>query len=244
MTFPPGADLYQAVTPGGTATLTQMFETFYGSAQPQRVSGATVTIAPAGSAPVVGPTSAGLTSVDEATYSYTWSPPAGTPPGDYLVTFAGTGPAGTITYVQAVTVAVPPQLSPSPGVYATVAQYQEQIGDTVSPDQLVSATLRAASEIIDGALMSAVYATDANQMPTNPGVISILMRATCAQAQFMIANNDPANVKSQYAYTSQGGMQVSRAASAQGQTRPPLAPRAALILQTSGALPGSPLRGF
>jgi hypothetical protein len=242
VTVPFGADAIQAVTPGGAVTLTQTFETTYGSGQPQPVSGVTITISQGGVA-VLGPTSSGVTGGGPS-WSYTWKPAASMTPGDCLVTFTGTGTSGPVTYTQAVTVAALPSALPSPGVYATVSQYQDFTGDTNSPAQSVTATLRAASEVIDRAMIGAVYRTDADSMPTDPGIISIFMRATCAQAQFMIANNDPANVKSQYAYTSQGGMQVSRGKSAQGQIFPPLAPRAAGILQTVGALPGAPLLGF
>lgn len=108
----------------------------------------------------------------------------------------------------------------------------------------MTVTLRRASEVIDRAMIGASYRTDADAMPTDPGIIDVFMRATCAQCQFMLANNDLANVKSQYAWTNMGGMQVTRTASAQGQVFPPLAPQAAAILQVAGALPGAPLLGW
>lgn len=243
MTIPYSTDLYQAVTPGGSITLTQMFETHYGSGTGQPVSAVTITIGQGG-APVVGPTGTGVTSPDSVTFTYTWLPPAGTAPGDYLAQWAGTGPAGLITYTQGIIVALPPQTLPSPGVYATPGQYEAWSGDTQTPSQVVEITLRRASEVIDWAMISAAYATDQDSMPTNPGIIDVFMRATCAQCQFMLANNDPANVKSQYAWTSTGGLQVSRTATAQGQKFPPLAPQAAAILQTIGALPGAALIGW
>jgi hypothetical protein len=243
--LPFSADLYQAVSPGGQVTLTQMFETFLGSAQAQAVSGATITITPAGGgAALAGPTSAGLVSADEATYTYTWSPPASAPPGDVLAVFSGTGPDGVITYTQVVTVAAPVTLTPAPGQYASVEQYQAETGDTWTPAQRVQVRLRRASETIDRALIGAQYAVDANGMPTDPGIINILMRATAAQAEFDIANNDPAHVKSQYSSTSVGGISATRTASAQGQPFPPLAPNAAQILHTVGAVPGAPLLGW
>jgi hypothetical protein len=104
--------------------------------------------------------------------------------------------------------------------------------------------MRRASEVIDRAMIGAVYRTDANSMPTDPGIMDVFMRATCAQCQFLLALNDPANVKSQYASTSMGGVSQTRTANAQGQAFPPLAPQAAVILQTAGALPGAPLLGW
>lgn len=237
------ADLYQAVLPGGAATFTVTFETFYGSGIPQPVTGVTITVA-AGGTPVLGPTSTGVTPSGISAFTYQWLPPATTPPGDYLVTWTGTGTSGPVTYTQAVTVAAPPSPVPAPGVYATITQYQDYTADVTTPANLVTANLRLASEVIDRAMIGAVYRTDADAMPADPGVIDVFARAVCAQCQFQVANNDPAFVKSQYAYTSTGGMQVTRAKSAQGQVFPPLAPRAAMILQTVGALPGAPLMGF
>jgi hypothetical protein len=239
------ADLYQAVSPGGQVTLTQMFETFYGSAQQQAVSGPTITITPAlGAAAVVGPTSAGLVSADEATYTYVWSPPASTVPGDYLAVFSGAGPNGVISYAQAVTVAAPVTLTPAPGAYAGEGQYREETGDQWTPAGRVLRALRRATETLDRCLIGAQYAVDANGMPTDPGIVNVFMRACCAQAEFDLANNDPAHVKSQYSSTSVGGISATRTASAQGQALPPLAPNAAQILQTVGALPGAPMLGW
>lgn len=237
------ADLYQAVLPGGAVTFTVLFETFYGSGVPQPVSGVTITVSSAG-VPVLGPVSAGVTPAGTSRFTYQWLCPLGTAPGDYQVTWNATGTSGQVTYAQAVTVAAPPLTIPAPGVYATVSQYQDFTGDTTSPPQIVAASLRLASEVIDRAMIGASYATDADSMPADPGVISVFKRATCAQCQFQLANNDPSFVKSQYAYTSQNGMQVSRAKAAQNQLFPPLAPRAAGILQTVGALPGAPLLGW
>jgi hypothetical protein len=244
--LPFGADLYQAVSPGGTVALIQMFETAVGSAIPQAVSGVTITItaAQAGALPAVGPTGAGLVSADEATFTYQWSPPASIVPGDYLAVFSATGPNGAVAYTQVVTVAAPPVLTPAPGVYATVAQYREEIGDSWTPDMRVQARLRRASETIDRAMIGAAYTVDANGMPIDPGIINVFMRATCAQVEFDLANNDPAGVKSQYSSTSVGGVSATRTARAQGQAFPPLAPAAAQILHTVGGLPGAPLLGW
>lgn len=242
MSVPYSSDIYQAVVPGGQVTFLQIFETFYGSGFPQTVSGVTITITPAaGGAAVLGPTGAGLVTPDQATYTYAWNCPVGTAPADYSVVFTGTGPHGAITYTQAVVVASPPNPSPMPGVYASFPQYQAWSGDTWTPASLVTTALRRASEVLDMYLIGAVYATDADSMPTDAGVIDVFMRATCAQSQFMLAANDPAWIKPMYSSVSMGGVTQTRAASAQNQGVPPLAPMAAVILRTAGVLPGAPL---
>jgi hypothetical protein len=241
MSVPYSSDIYQAVVPGGSVTFQQMFETSFGSGIEQPVTGVTVTITLAGSPPpLLGPTSAGVVAIDTATYSYTWNPAATVAPGNYLAAFTGTGPNGPIVYTQAVLVASPPSPVPMPGVYATLAQYQAWSGDSVTPASLVTPTLQRASEVLDYYLKGAVYATDADSMPTDAGVIDVFMRATCAQCQFMIALNDPAFVKSQYASTSMGGVALTRSQAAQGRMVP-LAPMAAVILGNAGVLPGAPL---
>lgn len=248
MTFPAGQGgqgNYAYVVPGGEVTLTAKYETYAGSGLEQPVSGAEITIAPAaGGPPVIGPTSDGLTAIDEATYQYRWLPPATTPPGDYQAAWNATGPDGTLTITLGVTVVALPGESPSPGVYCTIAQYRDETGDTTTPDFVIQRHLRRACDIIDGALISAVYPVDADSMPTVPAHIQLFMRATAAQIEYMVANNDPANVKQQYASTSMGGVSQTRTASAQGGVMPRLAPAAAVILQQDGALPGAALLGW
>lgn len=242
MTVPYSSDLYQAVLPGGAVTFTVMFETHYASGFPQPVTGVTITITPnGGGTPVLGPTSAGIVAADSSHYSYQWLPAATTAPGDYSVLWSATGTSGTVSYTQAVTVSAFPARLPAPGVYASTAQYRAWSSDAFSPDDLVTTALQRATEVIDRALIGAVYATDADGMPLDAGVLNVFMRATCAQAQFILANNDFANVKSQYSSTSMGGVSQTRASSAQNQMFPPLAPQAAAILQVAGVLPSAPL---
>jgi hypothetical protein len=237
VSMPANQDNFTYVLPGGQVTLTAVFQTYAWSGVEQPVSGVQITITPvAGGAAVIGPTSAGITQVDEATYTYQWEPPLAIAPGDYQVQWAAATPSGVAPVSLVVTVVALPSESPSPGVYATIAQYQAWSGDLATPPSIVTTTLRRASEVLDLYLVGAVYPADADGMPTNPSHIDLFMRACCAQTQFELANNDPALVKSQYASTSMGGVSQTRTASAQGQRLPPLAPRAAAILQTGGAL--------
>jgi hypothetical protein len=240
MTTPVAPDptgIFQYVVPGGQVVLTAQFETFYGSDVEQAVSGTTITITAVTSGTVaVATTSAGITQNDPATFTYAWSVPTSTVPDDYTVLWAATGPNGAQTITQTVTCVPLPSPTPGPGVYATPAQYVAWSGDTSVPVWLLQTTLRRASEVIDAYAVGAVYETDADEMPTQPGVIDLFMRATCAQCQFELANDDPARVKSQYSSISVGGVSRTRAPGALQQTAPPLAPQAAIILRTSGLL--------
>lgn len=240
MSMPYNQDNFAYVLPAGQITLTAVFQTYAWSGTEQPVSGVQITITPvSGGSPVYGPTSGGITTVDEATYTLNWQPPASIRAGDYTVTWTSASPELTIT--QAVTVVALPAESPVPGVYATVAQYQAETGDLFTAAAKVQRELRTATRVIDLVLIGAVYPTDADSMPTSPAHIALFMEATCAQAEFQIANNDPALVKSQYSSTSMGGVNQTRTAAAQGQVMPPLAPKAAAILQINGALPSAPL---
>lgn len=231
------------VLQGGQITLTGRFYTYAGSGIPADVSSLTITITPAsGSVPVIGPTPAGIVHASAGVYTYTWAVPLSTVPGDYTVLWQGTGTSGAAADGQVVTVAADPSGSPSPGVYATVAQYRAWSKDQGTPDAAVSMWLQRASEVMDAtALVGAVYATDDNSMPTDPMVIDCFMRACCAQAQFEIANNDPALVKDQYTSSNVGGVALTRAAAATARSLPPLGPRALAILRTAGVLPAAPL---
>jgi hypothetical protein len=130
---------------------------------------------------------------------------------------------------------------PLPGVYASVAQFRNWSGDLGTPSQRVQVALQRASEQMDVALVAAVYRVDADGMPLDAGLVNVLVRATSAQAQYIIAVNDDANVKREYASTSVGGVSTSRAAGMQSMALPPMAPQALAILRVAGVLPAAPL---
>lgn len=237
------------VMQGASITFTRLFETWIGSGQAAPASGVTISITAAstpggGSGTPLTPTPA--PSVDGANYSYAWLVPAATAPGDYVVTWTGTGGLNgstVLTYEQYVTVAAnPPQsITPAPGQYATVAQYQNWSGDFTTPTTIVQTKLYRASEDMDRALIAAVYATDANGRPTDALVVDVLMRATCAQVQFLLDDNDDSGVKRQYSQTNVAGVQATRTKAAQSPEMPPLGPRALSILHTNGVIPSAVL---
>lgn len=229
------------VLQGAQITLTNLFETYPGSGQGGTATGVTIGITAAatpggGSGTPVPPTSVGVAALSVSLYQFVWSCPSGQPVGDYLVTWSGTVNAVAETYVQTVTVAAVASGAPAPGVYATVAAYRAWSGDQFTPDDSVSVMLQRASEAMDHYLVGAVYRTNANGMPTDPMLIDVLSRATSAQCQFMLADNDPTGVKRQYSSTSMGGVSTSRVGAMTAMTFPPLAPQAAAILHTAGVL--------
>lgn len=245
MGVPFSNDIWQYAVPGGQIPLQAQFQTYLGSGVEQAVSDPLITIAPAaGGSALIGPTATGIVSSDSATFTYTWAVAPSVTPADYSVTWTATGPSGTITISQTVTVSALPTQVPGPGVYATLAQYQAWSGDTSTPSSVVTPALRRASEVIDLYSVGAVYEVNANSLPSDPSVIDAFMRATCAQAAFEMANNDPAHVKSQFVQTSMGGVSQTRAPGAVMQITPPLAPQAAAIMRTVGILPSAPLLGW
>jgi hypothetical protein len=236
------------VFPGGSVVFDVSFETYVNSGQACEASGVTIGITASG-APDSGTgtplaaTSAGVTELGMGLFTYTWNPAVSITPGSYLVTWTGTRASDStvVTYSQAVNVAADPESVPLPGVYASVAQYRAWSGDQWTPAQIISVKLQRATEQIDVALVAAVYRVDADGMPLDPQLANVLVRATSAQCQYLIAVNDDANVKREYASTSVGGVSAVRAARMQAMALPPIAPQALAILRVAGILPAAPL---
>lgn len=229
------------VLQGAQITFTQLFETYPGSGQGDSASGVTIgiTAAPApagGTGTPLAPTSSGIVALSESLYQYTWTCPPSQAVGDYLLTWAGTVTEGPETYLQTVTVAAMASGTPAPGVYANTTQYQVWSGDTVTPANLVQTMLQRASEVMDHYLTGAVYQVNANGMPVDPMLIDVLTRATCAQTQFMLADNDVTGVRRQYSSVNVGGVSQTRVPGMTAMPFPPLAPQAAAILHTAGVL--------
>ena len=236
------------VFPGGLATFKVQIETYVNSGQAAPASGVTISITASGASDggtgtPVAATSDGIVQLGDGLYSYDWAVPDDQAPGSYLVTWAGTRLTDSmaVTYQQACQVAADPLSVPLSGVYASVAQYRAWSGDQVTPAQRVTIALQRATEQIDVALVAAVYRVDADGMPLDAFVANCFMRATCAQAQYVIAVNDDANVKREYASTSIAGVSATRAAAMQAMALPPLAPQALAILRVAGVLPAAPL---
>lgn len=236
------------VWPGGQITLAVVIESYVNSRVGVTASNVTVTITGSGAVDggtgtPVPTTGSGITNQSPGQYQYTWSVPTTTQPGSYLVTWSGVRSTDgvTVTYQQVVTVAASPAPAPAPGLYATVAQYQARTRDVFTPAATVGMYLQQASEQLDVALVAAVYSVDGDGIPTDPGLVDALMRACCEQTRFLVAHNDPALVKREYASTNVGGVNVTRAQSMQALALPPIAPQALAILRVAGVLPSAPL---
>ena len=236
------------VFPGGSIEFRVQVETYVNSGEATGVSDATITIAASG-APDSGTgtpvttTSDGIAVLGTGLLTYTWNPPEDQAPGSYLVTWTGTRASDdtSVSYVQACNVAADPEATPLPGVYASVSQYRAWSGDTWTPANIIQTKLYRATEDMDVALVAAVYRTDADGMPLDPQLANVLARATSAQVQYLISQNDDAGIKREYASTSVGGVSASRAAKMQGMALQPIAPRALAILRVNGVLPSAPL---
>jgi hypothetical protein len=247
-TLPTMSNAASDVFAGGLATLRVQFETFQNSGQACSASGVTISILASGatdggSGSPVPVTSAGIRQLGEGLYQYDWAVPEDTQPGSYVVTWSGVRLTDdmAVSYTQAALVAAGATSVPLPGVYASVAQYRNWSGDQVTPAQRVSVALQRATEQMDVALVAAVYRVDADGMPLDAALANVLVRATSAQAQYIIAVNDDANVKREYSSTSFAGVSAARAAGMQALALPPIAPQALAILRVAGVLPAAPL---
>ena len=237
-----------AAVPGGRVVLSVVFESFNGSGVQVAASGVTIQVVASGAVDggtgtPVPATSSGVVQQGPGTYQFTWNVDPNQTPGSYLATWTGTRSSDStvVSFTQTVLVAALPAPVPIPGVYATVAQYQAWSGDTLTPAAIVSTKLMRASEDIDVALIGAVYATDADGMPTSAQLLGVLARATSAQCQYLLAANDDSGIKREFSSTNVGGVNLTRAPSMQAPTFTPLCNRALQILHVEGVLPAAPL---
>lgn len=129
-------------------------------------------------------------------------------------------------------------------VYATVGNYRAQTGDAITPDARVTFMLGRASQCIDRALIGAIYPVDSNSMPTDTTDIDTFMRATCAQAAFMVDLSDDNGAAARMESTSIGGITVRRGAGTVALALPPLGPTALQILHIEGAVPVAPMSNW
>ena len=233
---------------GGSIEFRCVFETAVNTGVACAASGVTIAVAASGApdsgtGTPVAATSAGITELGTGLFSYTWDVPEGTVPGSYLVTWTGTrsSDSTTVSYTQACNVAPSPESVPLPGLYASVAQYRAWSGDTWTPSQIIQVKLQRATEDIDVALVAAVYRVDADGMPLDPQLANVLVRATSAQTQYLLDQNDDSGIKREYASTNVGGVSATRSAKMQGGWMQPIAPRALQILRVEGVLPAAPL---
>jgi hypothetical protein len=236
------------VFPGGSLEFQVLFETAVNTGVACEATGVTIGITASGAADSgtgtpVATTSTGVTELGMGLFAYTWAVPEGQAPGSYLVTWTGTrlSDSTVVTYTQACQVAANPEAVPQPGVYATVQQYRAWSGDTWTPAQIITTKLMRATEDIDVALVAAVYRVDADGMPLDPQLVNVLVRATSAQAAYLIDQNDDSGIKREYSSTNVGGVSATRASKMQGLWMQPIAPRALQILRVEGIVPAAPL---
>src|SRR5687767_15015162 len=92
---------------GRAATLHVLWREYAPDGPPVAVTAVTVTISSlAGGAPMVGPTTVGVTYPTVGVNAYTWQVPDVQPAGDYLVVWTGTDPAddSTVTASEVITI--------------------------------------------------------------------------------------------------------------------------------------------
>ncbi|MXM68295.1 hypothetical protein GR925_33950 [Streptomyces sp. HUCO-GS316] len=123
-------------------------------------------------------------------------------------------------------------------VHATPEQLTAWTGQPAPPD--ADRLLARASEDIDDALLTAVYAMNSAGMPTDPAVVTALADATCAQVEYQLATGDDGTgAAGRWDSVSIGPVSLSGrkdAPTAAGDVD--LAPRAHRALNRAGLLPG------
>jgi hypothetical protein len=120
-------------------------------------------------------------------------------------------------------------------VYATAADYAGYSG--AAPPSDIDRRLRRASELLDACLSIAIYdVDDTTGLPTDPTVIDVFARATCAQVAYWLETGDEQGSAQQWESVGIGSVQLQRSRRANLDSLPTsrLAPQAYAILQTAG----------
>jgi hypothetical protein len=130
-------------------------------------------------------------------------------------------------------------------VYAThqdLTNYTEGFTFTM-PAEPESARLRTrASELVDEALLAAVYDTDpTTRLPTDPEVAAAMRDAVCAQVVWWDETGDEQGAADRYTSVSIGSVTLARggSAAAAGSGGRTLGPPAATHLRLAGLVPGA-----
>jgi hypothetical protein len=126
--------------------------------------------------------------------------------------------------------------------YATVTDLEETLGNGYTPPN-AQRLLDRASRDVDRAIQCATYATDTNDLPTDPVVLTALKEATLEQVAYNaeIGNTNGIIHAMQSGVpsgTSAGSIDLSRGPSAGGSTDglPWLGPQAGWVLRQAGLL--------
>ncbi|WP_326728843.1 hypothetical protein [Streptomyces phaeochromogenes] len=123
-------------------------------------------------------------------------------------------------------------------IYATPEQLTAWTGRPAPAD--AARLLARASEDIDDALLTAIYATNSAGMPTDPDVVDALADAVCAQIEYQQATGDDGTgATGRWDSVSIGPVALSGRKQAPGAAGDvDLAPRAHRALTRAGLLPG------
>ncbi|WP_439675997.1 hypothetical protein [Embleya sp. MST-111070] len=121
--------------------------------------------------------------------------------------------------------------------YATPEQLAAWTGQPAPAD--ADRLLARASEDVDSALLTAVYAVDDDGDPTDPHIVTALSNATCAQVEYQLAaGDDGTGAASRWDSVSIGPVSLSGRAAPTTGAGVELAPRADRVLRRAGLEPG------
>lgn len=124
--------------------------------------------------------------------------------------------------------------------YATGVQLQAFTGAALPADAV--RLLARASEVIDQALRTAIYAVDTiTGAPSDPATALVFANATCAQVEFWLAGDEEDDVLGPVQGIVLAGLQVQYGAGDNRATPTYLAPRAHRILVNAGLRDGKPV---
>lgn len=128
-------------------------------------------------------------------------------------------------------------------LYATTQDFENWTGVMPAPDN-TELLLRLAGIEVDAMLLTALYDTDGQGMPTDPAVVTALRDATCAQAQWTDETGNTTGAASYVRSLSLGSFSMAGGGGGAGGggMAPAASPVTRKILASAGILKPYPVR--
>lgn len=158
--------------------------------------------------------------------------------GTWVLKWSVTGMGGSVEYEE---IGVGPGLTPGPDpdlrVYATTTDLANFLKDAPPPGAVKM--LEDASRKMAGVLLTAVYATDSEGMPSDPRQRRAIADATCALVEWWMETGDVLGTSDDWTSASAGNVSISRDGSSSTDINNQRIPwKAWVILTEAKILPG------
>lgn len=156
--------------------------------------------------------------------------------GLYTLKWVVSGTGASTSYEEIGVRPAPDYVDPYLRVYATTTDLANFLRDV--PPEHARKSLENASQLLEGALLTAIYPTDIDGYPTNPVHAAAFARAVCAIVEWWVETGDELGAGADWASASAGGVSVTKGGKSTTTTSRELPAKAWLALNQVGVLPG------